>query len=297
VTRHEPAASAAGTAAQPGGGDPAVLTIGEVSARTGIPVAGLRNWEQRYGLPRPERTSSGQRRYRESDCGLLAEVLAARDRGLSMPAAVALAVAQNGQAEPASIFASLRSQHPGLRVHVLSKSVLLALTRAIEDECCARAQRPVLLASFQRQGFYQASRARYDDLAHGAEQTVVYADFEQVRHRPGPLAEIPVPPGSPMRREWSLICDSQDQPGCVTGWERPGQGYLADKDRIFEAMWSVDPRVVRGAARLGASLAQPAAPEVAARLRARLSDEPSPSSADLRRASGLLERTLDYLAG
>jgi MerR HTH family regulatory protein len=36
------------------GPDPAVLSISEVSRRTGIPAAGLRNWEQRYGLPRPQ---------------------------------------------------------------------------------------------------------------------------------------------------------------------------------------------------------------------------------------------------
>lgn len=297
MSKKELPSPAAATAAPPGGNDPAVLTIGEVSARTGIPVAGLRNWEQRYGVPRPERSASGRRRYRESDCRLLAEVLRARQRGLYMPAAVAHAVNQAGQAAAASVFASLRDQFPGLRVHVLPKRILLALTRAIEDECCARAEHPVLLASFQRQHFYQASRARYDDLARGAEQTVVYADFSQVRHRPGPLAEIPLPPGAPMRREWTLICDSPGQPGCVTGWERPGQAHLPDRDRVFEALWSVDPGVVRAAARLGASLARPAAPEMAARLGARLSDEPGPPSAGLSRASGLLERTLDYLAG
>jgi len=81
----------------PGGlSDPAVLSISEVSRRTGIPVAGLRNWEQRYGLPRPQRSASGQRRYRESDCVLLAGVLRGRAGGLSLPAAMAQAVAGAG---------------------------------------------------------------------------------------------------------------------------------------------------------------------------------------------------------
>jgi hypothetical protein len=61
-----------------GDGDPAVLTISGVSQRTGITVAGLRNWEQRYGLPRPLRLASGRRRYREADCALLADVLRRR---------------------------------------------------------------------------------------------------------------------------------------------------------------------------------------------------------------------------
>src|SRR6202000_489871 len=138
----------------------AVLSISEVSRRTGIPVAGLRNWEQRYGLPRPQRSPSGQRRYTEADCDLLTEVLRHRAAGLSLSAAMAQATASTGTgagagAEP-SIFAGIRRQHPALRVHVLTKTALLAVTRAIEDECGARAQRPMLLGSLPEPRFYPA---------------------------------------------------------------------------------------------------------------------------------------------
>src|SRR5580692_6168895 len=102
----------------------AVLSISEVSRRTGIPVAGLRNWEQRYGLPRPQRSAGGQRRYRESDCALLAAVLRGRASGLSLPAAMARALA-GAQAE-LSVFAGLRARHPDLRVHIMPKKMLLA---------------------------------------------------------------------------------------------------------------------------------------------------------------------------
>src|SRR5450755_713869 len=90
------------------GDDPAVLSIGEVSRRTGIPASGLRNWEQRYGLPRPERLPNGRRRYRESDCALLTEVLRGRDQGLSLAAAMAHALSGAGPFRDASIFAGLR---------------------------------------------------------------------------------------------------------------------------------------------------------------------------------------------
>jgi DICT domain-containing protein len=276
--------------------DPAVLTISEVSRRTGIPVAGLRNWEQRYGLPRPQRSASGRRRYREADCALLADVLRRRAGGLSLGAAMAQAVASAGENPEQSIFARLRRLHPGQRVHVLNKAVLAAVTRAIEDECCARAQRPVLLGSFQRQRFYQAAAPRWADLARTAEQTVIFADFERVRQLPGPLTEVPVSEKSPLRREWALVCDAPDHPACVAGWEHPGQGQRRDQDRVFEVLWSVDPQVVRSAARIGIGLAAAAAPELPGQLEARLSGEPGPSSADLRRASSLLERTLDYVA-
>jgi DICT domain-containing protein len=279
---------------------PAALSIGEVSRRTGIPVAGLRNWEQRYGLPRPQRSPSGQRRYTEADCDLLTEVLRRRAAGLSLSAAMAQATASAGTgdgagAEP-SIFAGIRRQHPALRVHVLTKTSLLAVTRAIEDECGARAQRPVLLGSFQRQQFFRASAPRWADLARTAEQTVVFADFGRSRLRPGRVAEVAIPGDAPLRREWALVCDAPDTPACVAAWERPGQDRCRDRDRMFEVLWSVDPQVVRGAARIGAGLAAAAIPQLAQRLADRLSAEPAPSSADLRRASGLIERTLDYLA-
>src|ERR1700729_3348142 len=115
--------------------DAAALSISEVSRRTGIPVAGLRNWEQRYGLPRPQRSPGGQRRYREADCDLLTEVLRRRAAGLSLSAAMAQATASTGGGTEQSIFAGIRRQHPALRVHVLGKTALLAVTRAIEDEC------------------------------------------------------------------------------------------------------------------------------------------------------------------
>lgn len=282
-----------------GGTDPAWLTISEVSRRTGIPVAGLRNWEQRYGLPRPQRSPAGQRRYREADCELLTEVQRYRAGGLSLPAAMARATARagTGTGQVQSIFAGVRRQHPGLRSHVLRKELLLAVTRAIEDECCARAQRPVLLGSFQRQRFYRGAQPRWAELARTAEQTMIFADFTRGRALPGPAAEIPVPADSPLRREWALICDAPDLPATVLAWERPGQEQVTDRNRLFEAVWSVNPQVVRTAARIGTGLAAAAFPEMSRQLADRLSDEPAPPSADLQRATGILERTFDYLAG
>jgi DICT domain-containing protein len=271
---------------------PAMLTIREVSQRTGIPVAGLRNWERRYGLPKPERSAGGQRRYRESDCGVLMEVLRGRDRGLSLPAAIAQAMAA---APESSLFAGLRRHHADLTAHTLPKSILLALTWAIEDECCARAQRPLLVGCFQQRRFYAAASRRWASLARTAEQTLVFADFAQARHRPGPIAEIPIPQASPVQREWALVCDAPDLPACVAGWELPGQDGVPDGRRSFEALWSVDPPVVRSAARIATGLAEVAFPGQFTALQQRLAEPTVPSSGDLRRASGLLERTLDYL--
>lgn len=43
------------------------LNIAALARRTGVKPDTLRKWEQRYGILRPQRTSSGQRRYGEDD--------------------------------------------------------------------------------------------------------------------------------------------------------------------------------------------------------------------------------------
>ena len=45
----------------------ASLSIEAVARRTGVGAATLRKWEQRYGVPRPGRTSGRHRRYTERD--------------------------------------------------------------------------------------------------------------------------------------------------------------------------------------------------------------------------------------
>jgi DICT domain-containing protein len=261
----------------------------------GVSVANLRSWEQRYGLPRPQRSPTGQRRYRESDCALLAAVLKRRRGGQSLGAAFGQA-GTDAVGPEESVFAGLRLRHPQLTVHVINKKFLCALTWAIEDDCCARAQRPVLIGYFQRQRFYKAAKARWQDLAGTAEQTIVFADFTRTSRQSGPITEIALDQRSPARREWVIVCDAPDQPACVAGSERPGHDQHADGERIFEVVWSVDPSVVRDALRIAVAMAAPAMPGLVHQLDSRLNDSTSRASADLTRATGLIERTLDYLA-
>jgi MerR family transcriptional regulator, light-induced transcriptional regulator len=63
--------------------EPAVglLSIGALSAATGIPVETLRTWERRYGYPRPERKPSGHRVYPVAAVPRLRRVARAIARG------------------------------------------------------------------------------------------------------------------------------------------------------------------------------------------------------------------------
>jgi len=270
------------------------LSIGELADRTGMTVAALRNWEARYGVPAPQRTDGGQRRYKESDCELIREVLRLRRSGLSLPAAIAQARQVAGPAER-SIFAGVRRRLPGLRVLPLPKKVLLALTWAVEDHAASLAEAPVLIGAFQKQDFYTRARSRWENLASTAAQAVVFADFDPQPREARPL-KVSLPADSPMRREWALICDKVEAPACVLGWEPPGQQDRPDRERVFETIWSADPEVVRTAARLGASVAKGLDPEIGSALGMHLEGSVPPASCDLARATGLLERTLEYCA-
>lgn len=273
---------------------PVGLSISELAGRTGVPPATLRSWEARYGFPRPHRLAGGHRRYDERDVGLVEEIGRQRAAGLSLATAIDRAGARSDDVEP-SIFAGLRRRHTDLVPHVVRKATLLALTRAIEDECCARADQPVLFAAFQRRRFYHRSAARWAELARTARAVVVFADFADPPAADASPLRVPVPADAPLRREWVLVCEAADYPACVAGWEHPGQERLRDADRRFETVWTVDPRAVRDAARICDQLTRAFAPDVRRNWGDLLAGTPAPASADLRRAAGLLNRMVGYL--
>lgn len=268
------------------------LSIGDLAHRTGVPISTLRSWEKRYGFLRPDRPDGGHRRYSEADVDAVLEVLARRRGGLSLAAAV-----QRVDVPPVrsgSVFAELRRRHPVLRPQVLSRGTLVSMSHAIEDECCARAAEPLLFGAFQRERFLRASYDRWLELARTATCTVVFADFAHPGEA-GPDApiEVRIPPDSPLNREWVVVCDALDLPACLAAVERPGQS--AGSDRMFEAVWSVDPQVVRDASRIAATLADELRPDWRDAARLPVLPDPPGASEDLRRATELFDRMVAYI--
>lgn len=269
------------------------LTIGDVSDSTGVPAATLRSWESRYGFPVPMRLPRGHRRYTQRDVDAVVDVLRHRDAGLALEAAIRRAATQSHASR--SIYVELRRGFPDLVPQVLSKRSLLALSRAIEDECCALAQQPLLFGSFQS-GYRGASRARWTELARTARAAVVFASMDRGRAmRPGQPIEVPLAQEAPLNREWTVICDSPTLPACLAAVERPGQEGVPSRQRRFEAVWTVDPRAVRHASRLAAGLADEYRPGWRGAELTVLGEEPLRASRDLRRACDLLNRMMGYL--
>ncbi|MBM7516615.1 DICT sensory domain-containing protein [Nocardioides nitrophenolicus] len=271
------------------------LTIGELARRAGVSTAVLRMWESRHGFPTARRLASGHRRYAEAEIDLVRQVLRRKAAGTRLEVAIAEVTAGRSLASP-SIFAELRRRHPELAVHRLRKSTLIALSWAIEDECCAVAERPVLFGAFQRGRFYEASAGRWAELARVARAAVVFADeWDPGTHAAGAPALVDLARDAPMRREWAVVCDAPDAAACLSAWELPGQWGVPDRERIFETVWTVDPGAVRDAARVAAAVAADAGLAEGDALLAELAEPPAPGSAPLAAVTALFNRVVLYV--
>ena len=270
------------------------LGIGEISSRSGVAEGTLRMWESRYGFPEPRRLPSGHRRYSEADLERLRVVVRAREEGLPLSLAIRRALALGAGPQP-SVYAALRHRFPYLHPQPVSKPTLIAISRAIEDECVSRAPRPVLLACFQRERFYRQVQARWTELARSAQRTIVMADFPRLRRPRGAPAEVPLAPEDPLMHEWILVCDAPEFAACLVAWERPP---VPRAPRRFEFIWTTEPEVVREAAQQCCKLVGRDARDLVDDLRERLADAPEPATGSrLRTTVDLAARIAMYVSG
>ncbi|MEO5709639.1 MAG: DICT sensory domain-containing protein [Nocardioidaceae bacterium] len=275
------------------------LTIGDLAKLTGVATATLRMWESRHGFPRPERLDSGHRRYAEGDVDLVHQVLRRRDGGARLEVAIAGVVLSQAAAgaEPGapSVYATMRRLHPGLQPRRLKKSTLLALSWAIEDECMALADRPMIFGGFQHEKNYRASEDRWAELARVARSTMVFAAFDESPRPVDRTTFVALPEDAPMRREWAVVCDAPDHAAMLTAWELPGQSDVPDSRRLFESLWTVEPGAVRDAARACAQVAQALGHPEGGPLLYELAENPAPAPVELLDAASLLNRVVAYV--
>lgn len=269
------------------------LTIGDLAQRTGLTPAVIRTWEVRHGFPVPRRLDSGHRRYSAADVAAIQQILRRKDAGVRLDAAINEAVSHQAPTSP-SIFAELRRRHPTLVAQRLRKTTLLGLSHAIEDECCATADRPVLFGAFQRAEFYDPSAARWSELARVARSAMVFLDAPRPASATTPV-QIHLADDAPLRREWAVVCDAQDSTACLSAWELPGQSGVPDRDRVFEAVWTVDPHAVRDAARVAARVAADTGNATAHLLTLELADPPVRRPSETQAATALFNRAIAYV--
>lgn len=271
------------------------LTIGELARETGLTPPVLRAWESRHGFPTAQRQAGGHRRYGVDQVELVRQVLRRKESGLRLESAIAEALAARGPST-SSVFATLRSRHPQLMPSRLRKSTLVALSQALEDECCAVAERPLLFGAFQEPRFWSAAAPRWAELARVALATTVFADFDAAPGTEVARADlVTLPSDAPLRREWVVVCDAPAQTACLAAWELPGQGGVPDGSRIFETVWTIDPRAVRDAALACAVVAADAAAPSAPALQQALAEAPVAGLIDPVGATALFNRVVEYV--
>ena len=275
-----------------------MMTIKEVGDRTGLAAGTIRMWEQRHGFPNPARTENGYRQYSDDDVAMIRNVIAYRDRGMSIGSAIKRVRESSSPVEP-SIYAAVATAPGAPKPQVLRKSTLHALSRAMEHEALAQRTSAVCFGAFQHEGFYRPVENRYRQIARTADATVVFADFKTLRddgpHRP---IEVPIRPQDALGNEWAVIVDSPGYSACLLAWEQPGeggQGGPRDSDRRFESLWTVDPKVVRRASEVAAKLAARSDEELGERLDGLLATRPLAGDAQLPSLTALTNRIVAYV--
>jgi MerR family transcriptional regulator, light-induced transcriptional regulator len=275
------------------------LSIGELSLATGVATATLRAWEARHGFPAARRTATGHRRYDRRDVPLVLDVQHRRAQGVRLGAAIQRALLDASATPPAAVYADLARRHPAQPRQRLRKSTLLAISWAIEDEVAMSAPRGELFGAFQTVRNFEKARVRWDELARVSSATLVFADFPAsdgaAERRPGALTRVALPEDAPMRREWTVVCNSQVLPVALAAWELPQQDATPDRDRLFESIWTVDPAAVRDAALSCARAAAATGDDSAARLLSDIEARPAAPDPDLLTVARLVHRIVAYV--
>ena len=276
--------------------DETLLTIGELAEHTGLSTQLLRTWENRFGFPEPVRLSSGHRRYTGADVRLVRRVLEERDRGMKLEQAIVAAQRAEQTSETGSVYAAMSLRHPELPSYTLSKGTLLALSWAIEDEAVAQASRGILLGTFQRGRYFGQSRKRWEEFARTSRAALAMADFPAHDDESRP-AKVAIPLDSPLLREWIVVHDAPSMAVALVAWERPGQDDVPERERLFEALWTVEGRIVRDCALILAETAAGLGSEEGHRALTALEESRTPPATSMRTANAIFNRMVAYADG
>ncbi|MBL0746405.1 DICT sensory domain-containing protein [Nocardioides baculatus] len=197
--------------------------IGVLAERTGLTPTVLRTWDNRFGFPAGARTASGHRRFTDADVDLVHQVLDLRATGVGLGAAIG-SVERRRRRPDESVHAVMTRDFPHLGVRRLGRRALVAASYAVEDEALARAERPLVLGTFQEGDRFADQRRRWDELARTAAWSAVVADFDDdLSADPSASpARCQLAEGSPLRREWTVVTVSDARAALVSAWEVPG---------------------------------------------------------------------------
>jgi DICT domain-containing protein/signal transduction histidine kinase len=156
-----------------------------------------------------------------------------------------------------SVVTDLLRVFPNWRPQMYFKSSLTALSHAMEDRVLAGVDRPLVIASFQRERFYRQEAHRYRRIASQTDQVYVLAAPETEFKNASDFYEtIAFTPDDALAEEWHLVVIGHNHSSCLVCRERSlpvaGQKINAamDASRRFEGIWTFDRQVSIAAAEI-----------------------------------------------
>ena len=235
-------------------------------------------WEQRYGFPEPGRTPRGYRRYtRGRRGGAAARRSPTASAGLSVPAALERARAAAGATDRPSIYGAVAARRPRRARRCCASRTLMRALPGDRGRDAGPRRRADRVRRLPARALLPRRRAPLPAAGAGGRRR------GRVRRLPGgpPAArrpvEIPIARDDALGNEWAVVVDAPGYAACLLAWEQPGVGEpggARDRDRRFEAIWTLDPGATRRAAQVAARLAGRADPAWRATCAALLADRP-----------------------
>ncbi len=136
------------------------------------------------------------------------------------------------------------------------KASLTALSHAMEDQVLAGSDKPLVIASFQRERFYRQEAQRYRRIAQKSDQVYVLAAPEtDFQNSSVEYETIAFQPTDTLTQEWHLIVIGQNYSSCLICQEKipsqnPAMISAIDNNRRFEGIWTFDRQVSQQAANI-----------------------------------------------
>ncbi|OKH24852.1 histidine kinase [Hydrococcus rivularis NIES-593] len=154
-----------------------------------------------------------------------------------------------------SVLAELLQALPNWRPQMYFKASLTALSHAMEDRVLVGEDRPLAIASFQRERFYRQEAHRYRRIAQKTDQVyVLCAPETDFKNSSGLYETIAFEPTDSLAREWHLVVIGEQYSSCLICRERTttldgeNRGSAMDNSRRFEGIWTFDRQVSQEAA-------------------------------------------------
>ena len=154
------------------------------------------------------------------------------------------------------LLSDLLAFFPTWRSQMYFKASLTALSHAMEDQVLASSDRPLVIASFQQERFYQQEAHRYQRIADKTDQVYVLCAHEtEFRNNSEIYETVAFSKSDCLAQEWHLVVIGAKYASCLICQERTtistsGSDVVMDNNRRFEGIWTFDRAISQKAAEL-----------------------------------------------